>query len=110
MASYENTATNGKSIQMPVLWGFINVFIALRQMWAETEVVRMTEPVSRCCKNCETRSVNCHATCEKYLAYRKMRNKINAARQKEKIKDTLEMQRLQKAKDVMLAKKQRGMR
>jgi hypothetical protein len=39
-----------------------------------------------------------------------MRNKINAARQKEKIKDTLEMQRLQKAKDVMLAKKQRGMR
>ena len=61
----------------------------------------MTEPVSRCCKNCETRSVNCHATCEKYLAYRKMRNKI---------KDTLEMQRLQKAKDVMLAKKQRGIR
>lgn len=54
--------------------------------------------------------MNCHATCEKYLAYRKMRNKINAARQKEKIKDTLEMQRLQKAKDVMLAKKQRGMR
>lgn len=70
----------------------------------------MTEPVSRYCKNCETRSVNCHTTCEKYLAYRKMRNKINAARQKEKIKDTLEMQRLQKAKDVMLAKKQRGMR
>ena len=73
-------------------------------------MVRMTEPVNRCCKNCETRSVNCHATCEKYLAYRKMRNKRNAARQKEKIKDTLEMQRLQKAKDVMLAKKQRGMR
>ena len=95
---------------MPVLRGFINVFIALRQMWAETVVERMTEPVSRCCKNCETRSVNCHATCEKYLAYRKMRNKINAARQKEKIKDTLEMQRLQKAKDVMLSKKQRGMR
>lgn len=72
----------------------------------------MTEPVSCCCKNCETRSVNCHAVCEKYLAYRKMRNKINAARprQKEKIKDTLEIQRLQKAKDVMLAKKQREMR
>lgn len=51
----------------------------------------MTESVSRCCKNCETRSVNCHVTCEKYLGYRKMRNKINAARQKEKIKDTLEM-------------------
>ena len=26
---------------MPVLWGFIDVFIALRQMWAEIEVEEM---------------------------------------------------------------------
>lgn len=70
----------------------------------------MTEQFIRCCKDCQTRSVNCHATCEKYLEYRKWRKAVNAARQKERIKDTLEMQRLQKAKNIMLLKRQRGMR
>ena len=66
------------------------------------EVSIMTEPVSRCCKDCQTRSVNCHATCEKYLEYRKWHKAVNVARQKEHIKDTMEMQRLQKAKNIML--------
>ena len=70
----------------------------------------MTEQLIRCCKNCQTRSINCHATCEKYFEYRKWRSEVNAARQKERIKDTLEVQRLQKAKNIMLLKRQRGMR
>ena len=79
-------------------------------MRAEIEVVKMTKPVNRCGKDCKMRSVNCHATCGKYLEFCKQRNEINAARQKERIKDTLELQRLQKAKDIMLAKRQRGVR
>lgn len=70
----------------------------------------VTEAVNRCCKDCKTRSVNCHATCEKYLEFCKRRHKINAARKKEQMKDALEVRRSQKAKDIMLAKKQRGLR
>ena len=37
----------------------------------------MTPP----CKNCKERSINCHATCEKYGAYSKEREEIREIKQ-----------------------------
>lgn len=61
-----------------------------------------------CCMKCEMRSVNCHATCEKYAEYRKLINNISLARQKEVVKDTLAIQRFVKSRDVLLDKKKHG--
>lgn len=37
------------------------------------------------CKDCEDREVGCHAGCEKYLAYKKEREKLNKINAKTEI-------------------------
>ena len=64
--------------------------------------------LNNCCKGCQSRSVNCHATCKKYAEYRNLINNISAARQKETVKDTLILQRFVKSRDVLLDKKKHG--
>lgn len=62
------------------------------------------------CRYCKTRHVNCHATCEKYAAYREMINSISLVRQKEMEKDALAIQRFVKSRDVLIDKKKHGRR
>ena len=60
------------------------------------------------CKDCQNRTIGCHARCEKYLQYSKEREQIRTARQAEQNKDFLEVQRHREFKDIMIMKKKRG--
>ena len=61
------------------------------------------------CKDCQNRTVGCHARCEIYQKYAEERAQINKARQAEHNKDFLELRRHNEFKDLMIKKRKRGL-
>lgn len=58
------------------------------------------------CKGCTERTLGCHSRCEKYAKYKAQVDMINKYRRNEKLRDSVEIQRIANVANIHARKQQ----